>query len=139
MFNSVGYLFYDKDYRLVLKVGQDLADYYRALIPKHYRTQRQGWEAHLTIVRPEFDIVNNVSMWKKHEGKIISFIYNPYIEFGRGFFWFNAWSKELEKIREELGLMNVTKYPHTPAGYNKTFHCTIGRYDDLNFGEAPEK
>jgi hypothetical protein len=139
MFESNGKLSYSSDRRLVLKLNQDLSDYYRTLVPAYHRVYKQGWAAHLTVVRPEFDIVGETDIWGKHEGENIKFIYHPYIECGRGFYWFNAWSKRLEEVRAELGLMNVTKYPNTPEGYKKTFHCTIGRYDDLNFGEAPEK
>ena len=160
MFNSFGKLHYDKSdgYRLVLKVNQDLADYYRTLIPKYCRTYKQGWAAHLTVVRPEFDLpqVNKWTShnswdkpkwdidnyWGKYQGEEVKFVYSSILEEGKGFHWFNAWSKRLEEIREELGLINVSKYPLIPDGYKKTFHCTVARYDvllDNNSGEAPEK
>ena len=144
MFTAWGKLVYDNEYRLVLKVEQDLADYYRILIPKYYKPQRQCWAAHLTVVRPGFDVIKDVSQWKSvlndRQFERVEFIYRPYLESGGGFYWFNAWSKQLEHVRKELGLENVSKYPYIPEGYNKTFHCTVARYNDtLNIGEAPEK
>jgi hypothetical protein len=139
MLESFGHLSYDMESgRVVLKIAQDLADYYRALIPPQYKTYRQGWAAHITVVRPEFDVPKKFDSLDASEK--IEFIYSPNLESGRGFYWINAWSKRLESIREELGLINVSKYLLIPSGYNKTFHCTVARYDNLtNVGDAPEK
>ena len=51
LYKSIGTLQYSKDWRLVLKVDQDLADYYRAMIPKFHTNQRPRWAAHVTVVR----------------------------------------------------------------------------------------
>jgi hypothetical protein len=142
MFKSHGYLHYDSSdgFRLALKVDQDLSDYYRTLVPKHYRVYRQGWSAHLTVVRPGNDNPGKIRFWEDYENEKVEFIYSPYLECGKGFYWFNAWSKRLEHIREELGLVNTSKFALKPEGYNKTFHCTIGKYDEVfSSGEAPEK
>jgi hypothetical protein len=141
MITSSGILHYsDDEYRLVLKVEQDLSDYYRAMIPLYNRAYKQGWPAHLTVIRPEFDIPSKIEYWGRYEGEVVDFVYSPYIEWGKGFYWFNAWSKRLEIVREELGLINISKFALKPEGYNKTFHCTIAKYNDIsNSGEAPEK
>ena len=142
MFTSTGQLHYDDNdgFRLVLKVSQDISDYYRSLVPPYYKVQRQGWAAHITVVRPGTDDPGKIRYWGDYEGEKVEFIYSPYLENGNGYYWFNAWSKRLEIIREELGLFNISKYAWKPEGYKKTFHCTIGRYFiDSNLGEAPEK
>jgi len=127
MFSSSGKLHYDSadGFRLVLKIEQDISDYYRKLIPSYYRTFRQGWAAHITVVRPGIDNPGKVRYWEDHEGENVNFIYSPYLENGRGFYWLNAWSKRLEEVREELGLINTSKFVLKPEGYKKTFRCTI--------------
>ena len=67
-------------------------------------------------------------------------MYDPYPLNGNGYYWVNAWSKRMEAIRSELGLENVSKYALRPTGYNKTFHITIGKYEEVfPDGEPPEK
>jgi hypothetical protein len=141
VFTSKGKLHYeDEEYRLVLKLDQDIADYYLRLIPATRRAYRQGWRAHITVVRPGIDEVGKIRYWGDYQNEEVEFIYSPNLEMGRGFYWFNAWSKRLEEIRSELGLYNVSKYPLIPDGYKKTFHCTVGRYDEkFASGDAPEK
>lgn len=142
MYTSYGNLHYDDldGFRLILRVGQDLADYYRKLIPPSHRASRQGWAAHITVVRPGNDNPGKIRYWGDYENEQVEFLYSPYLENGRGFYWFNAWSKRLEQIREELGLFNVSKFALKPEGYSKTFHCTVARYiETYPCGEAPEK
>ena len=142
MFESRGKLHYTETdgFRLILKVDQDLSDYYRSLIPSYYRSYRQGWAAHITVIRPGNDNPGKIRYWGDYENEEVSFIYSPYLENGRGFYWFNAWSKRLEHIREELGLFNISKFALKPEGYNKTFHCTVAKYiETFETGEAPEK
>ena len=133
MFKSYGILHYsNNELRIVLKLEQDISDYYRILVPKFYRPYRQGWQAHLTVVRPGNDNPGKIRYWDKYENEKIEFIYSPFLENGNGFYWFNAWSKRLDSIREELGLINISKFALKPEGFNKTFHCTVAKYD-LNF------
>ena len=105
MFTSFGRLHYDDTdgLRLVLKVDQDLSDYYRTLVPPYYRVYKQGWPAHLTVVRPLFDNPPKIRYWGDYEGEKVEFHYSENLEFGHGFCWFNAWSRRLELVREELG------------------------------------
>lgn len=142
MFTSYGHLHYDDSdgFRLTLRVSQDLSDYYRVLIPPYYGVGKQGWAAHITVVRPGFDEPGKIRYWGDYESEKVEFIYSPYLESGKGFYWFNAWSKRLEEIREELGLTNVSKFALLPTGYKKTFHCTVGRYTEIfDNSVAPEK
>ena len=142
MFTSYGKLHYDdaEGLRLVLQLDQDISDYYRVLIPPYYRVSKQGWRAHLTVVRPGNDSPGKIRYWGDYEGEQVEFIYSPYLENGHGFYWFNAWSKRLEAIREELGLFNTSKFALKPNGFDKTFHCTVGRYNEIfDNKDAPEK
>lgn len=142
MFTASGTIHYDDTdgHRVILQVNQDLADYYRTLIPKYERVFKPRWLAHITVVRPEIDIPPKISYWGDYEGEPVEFLYDPYPLNGNGYFWLNAWSKRLEVIRSELGLVNSSKYALRPTGYDKTFHTTIGKYYEVfPVGEAPEK
>jgi hypothetical protein len=83
------------------------------------------------VVRPEKEIPPLIRYWGDYEGEEVEFIYDPYPLEGNGYYWLNCWSKRLEVIREELGLPNVSKYSLMPAGFNKTFHTTIGKYEEI--------
>jgi hypothetical protein len=125
---------------VTLFVSQDLADYYRSLIPKCERVVRPRWAAHITVVRAGVDVVGKMLYWDDYEGEVVEFMYDPYPLNGNGYYWVNAWSKRMEAIRSELGLENVSKYALRPTGYNKTFHITIGKYEEVfPDGEPPEK
>ena len=142
MFKSSGKLHYDDTdgYRITLQINQDLSDYYRSFIPKYERVLKPGHSAHITVVRPECDIPPRIRYWRDYEGENIDFLYDPYSLSGNGFYWVNCWSKRLERIRTELGLDNTSKYALLPVGYEKTFHMTIGRYEQVfPLGELPEK
>ena len=142
MLTSHGKLHYDDTdgHWVTLYVDQDLSNYYRSFIPKHERVVRPRWDAHITVVRGGIDFPPKISYWGNYEGEIVEFIYDSYPLNGNGYYWVNAWSKRLEAIRSELGLANVSKYALRPTGYEKTFHITIGRYDEVfPVGEAPEK
>lgn len=142
MLKSYGKLHYDNDegFRIKLIVNQDLVNYYQSSIPHYLRVLKPRWSAHITVVRPEFDIPPRIRYWGDYEGEEVEFIYDSYLLNGNGYFWINAWSKRLEIIRDELGLQNTSKYTLRPEGYNKTFHITVGKYDEvLKSGEAPEK
>lgn len=135
MFTSKGIIRYNDDegFRLTLEVNQELSNYYRALIPKCFNVIRPRWPAHVTVVRPELEHPPRIRYWGDYEGKKVEFLYDPYIQNDKGFCWLNIWCKQLEVIREELGLVNVSKYPMLPSGFCKTFHCTIGNYTEVQF------
>jgi len=143
MFNGKGKIHYDdkEGFRVTLEVGQDLSNYYYSLIPKYFRHWKPGWPAHITVVRPEKEIPPKIRYWGDYEGEEVDFVYDYHILEGNGYYWLNAWSKRLEVVREELGLLNFSSYSLKPTGYNKTFHITIGKYPqvyvDVNKGPEP--
>lgn len=142
MFTSKGKVHYDDEagFRLTLEVSQELSNYYRSLIPKHYRVNQPRYPAHITVVRPEYESPPKIRHWGDYEGEQVEFMYDPYVQEGKGYFWLNCWCKRLEDIREELGLTNVSQYPLLPKGYYKTFHTTIGRgVEVFDFSKPPEK
>ena len=142
MFTSNGIIHYDDTdgHRVTLQVNQDLADYYRAFIPRSWRVIKPRYDAHVTVVRPEYEIPPKIRYWGDYEGEQVDFIYDPYPLNGNGYYWLNIWSKRLEIIRTELGLINISKYALVPYGYHKTFHITIGKYEEVfPIGESPEK
>jgi hypothetical protein len=141
MFVGKGKIKYDDSdgFRITLEIVQDLIDYYRSLIPLYYRPIKSGWLAHITILNPQNETLLKTRHWEDHVGEEIEFLYDSYVLEGNGYFWINAWSKRLEVIRDELGLPNVTKCIPRPEGYNKTFHITIGKYQELfDFKSGPE-
>jgi len=126
LFQSTGTLQYSKDWRLVLRVEQDLADYYRSLIPKWMPCQRPRWSAHITVVRQTKETPVHKENWWKYDGDVVDFIYSPFIHQGAVYYWLNVFSKRLEKIRQELGLPFYSQNALPPEGFKKYFHCTIG-------------
>lgn len=133
MFLGKGKVHYDdkEGFRVTLEVSQQLSNYYYSLIPKYFRSWKPGWPAHITVVRPEKEIPPRIRYWGDYEGEEVDFLYDYHILEGNGYYWLNAWSKRLEVIREELGLINVSSYSLRPTGYNKTFHITIGKYHEV--------
>lgn len=124
-FESTGQLQYSKDWRLVLRVDQDLADYYRSLIPKWMPCQRPRWAAHITVVRQEKEIPVNKQYWWKYNKEPVNFFYIPHIHHGKVYYWINVYCKRLEEIRLELGLPVHSQFTLPPEGFRKSFHCTV--------------
>ncbi len=62
--------------------------------------------------------------WGKHEGKLIEFEYDSYVRNDKMYYWLNAFSPELEKIRVELGLSIADKFTRAPDGSHR-FHITV--------------
>jgi len=127
MFNSNGTIRYDNEsgYRLTVEVDKELSNYYYSLIPKYLKASRPRWAAHVTVVRPEKEIPINLQHWRKYENQVVEFVYDPYICFGKSYYWLNIWCPKLEDIREELGLSVYSKWTLPPEGISKKFHCTI--------------
>lgn len=133
MFSSIGILKYEitenAGYKLIVEVDQEIADYYRSLIPKWYKTSRQRYPAHISVVRKE--IPPRKEFWGKYDGKEIEFVYSPLIYKGIVYWWINAFSNKLEEIRLEMGLPISSKYTRPPDGWDKVFHITIGNSKEL--------
>ncbi len=134
MFLGKGKLHYDDTdgFRITLTVGQDLADYYYSTIPKYLRSWKPRWPPHITVVRPEYGMPPKLRYWGDYEGHEVEFIYDYHILEGNGYYWLNCWSKRLEEIQDELGLPKIiSKYTLRPSGFDKTFHITIGKYNEI--------
>lgn len=127
IFWSSGPLKYTIDnsgYKLNLIVDQSISDYYRSLIPKYIDLNRQKYPAHISVIRKETPA--NIDLWGKYEGLELKFAYTNLIFRGTIYYWLNAFSKELEEIRLELGLPVSTQYTRPPGDFIKCFHITIG-------------
>ena len=139
MFVGNGKIHYDDNdgHRIILEVNNDFADYYRSLIPLYHRPIKSRWSAHITVVRPEKEIPPKLRYWSDYEKEEVSFLYDSYILNGNGYFWVNCWSKRLEVIREELGLPNISKNSIMPSEFSKTFHITVGKYEEIFDNNPP--
>lgn len=128
LYKSTGVLNYTMDggYRLAVEVDQQLADYYRALIPPWKPVNRPRWGAHITVVRPEKEQPVNLEPWGKYHGEPVQFLYEPSVHEGKIYYWLNIWCSRLEEIRTELGLPVISEFTLPPEGFIKCFHCTIG-------------
>lgn len=104
MFEAKGIVAYGPDIRVVARIDQGISDFYRSLIPKYYYAKPQRYRSHITIVRTGKETPNKMDYWGKHEGREITFSYDPYIHFDGVIFWLDAYSKEIGEIRQELGL-----------------------------------
>lgn len=103
-------------------VDQELARFYRSLIPKHYAVQPQRYPAHISFVRKIRPA--NLEVWGKHEGLVVSFQYENVIYNDEIYWWLNAVSPDIEKIRNELGMPPVGPTTWSPDGRHR-FHISI--------------
>lgn len=126
-YQSSGTLHYstirDGTYKLIVDVDQGIADFYRKLVPKARYVQRQGFPAHISVVRKITEL--NTEVWGKYENEVVDFLYNPTIDWCTVYYWINAYSARLEQIREELNLP-VYDSVGVPEGCRQAFHITIG-------------
>lgn len=114
----------DIGYKLIVEVDQGIVDFYRSLIPKARYVQSQMYPAHISVVRKEKP--PNLDVWGKYEGEKIFFWYDTEIKWGQVYYWLNAFSENLEKIRTELGLPVSSQYTKPPGSWIKCFHITLG-------------
>lgn len=124
---STGVLNYGPKIRLVLNVDQQIADFYRSLIPKWFDVNPQKYPAHVSIVRREIPL--NMDFWQKYEGQEVEFQYSPRIMEDETYYWLDVQSERLQEIREELGLK---RFPP----WRNLYHITIGNKKKLVEGEA---
>lgn len=125
LFPSSGLLTYsNRPYRLVLEIDQSISDFYRSLVPKCKRLNRQKYSAHISVVRNE--VPPNLNLWEKYHHQSVSFEYQSFIYNDNVYYWLNAFSTQLEEIRLELGLSVSSPYTLPLDGFNKCFHSTLG-------------
>ena len=116
----------------VIEVDQELADYYRNMVNKHYGINliKPPWLAHISVIQQNLNRESELVKrnWKKYEGLKVKYYYYPFPIFTgdtsdrehyTGRYWFlNAECDIFYKIRSELGL--TTKFnPHITIGKNK--------------------
>jgi len=126
LYKSYGYLHYGEEWKLIVKIDQDISNYYRSLIPKYMEVYPQMWPAHITVVRVKREVPTIIKPWKKYDGQPIEFLYSPIIYWDEKYYWLDVYCKALELIRKELGLPYVSQYTLPPSGFKKVFHITIG-------------
>ncbi len=118
-FATQGELVYGPGIRAIIGVDQQISDYYRAMIPKYKVVYGQRHPAHITVVRIGLEIPANMSVWEKHQRKLVKFEYSNFVE-QDGVYWFiRVRSDEIAEIRKELGL---PKHFDKKKGY----HLTLG-------------
>ena len=124
MYLGTGRIEYSERSRVVAWVDNELARYYRSMIPKARYVQPQMYPAHITVVRSyPIEIVPDRTAWGKHEGRIINFEYDGVVLFEKPYFYIEAWSEELNDIRTELGL---PEFRIIGARLLDCFHMTLG-------------
>lgn len=124
-----GKLVYGPSYRLVALVDKELARYYLALIPKCKNVRPQAYPPHITIVRGKYETPTNLGEWGKYEGHTIKFTYKPRVYWKGNYYYLEAYSSDICKIRKELGLPN---YRHNFTCY----HLTIGNTKTVDYGST---
>lgn len=115
-------------FRLVGEIDPGIAEFYRALIPKHITFIKPMYAPHVSIVRKE--IPTNVAVWGKYQGELVEFWYSPYIFFGKIYCWLKVQSVRFEEIREELGLPRHSHITR-PPDEQPCFHTTLGNFKHL--------
>jgi hypothetical protein len=105
---------------LVVMCDDEISKYYRSLFYMQYpwlgKLTRPVWGTHISVIRNER--VPNNHLWKKDNGKIIKFEYEPGVISNGEYYWLKVKCPELKQIREKLGLKPYPKFG---------FHLTVGR------------
>ena len=102
MHRGIGHIRYYKDeWKVNVAIDDELAKYYRSLIPKYYTIKPQRYQTHITVVRGEE--IPNKTPWGLFENKEIEFIYSN-VRNGKVYWWLDAYSDFLINLRLGLGL-----------------------------------
>lgn len=123
---SEGVLHYSLEagvYRLVVDIDPAITDFYRALVPKAVRLNRQKFAPHVTVVRET--AIPAPARWGAYEGERLTFVYKPEIRVGDVYYWLEVYSTRLGDIRAELGLPRSSSNTRPPDDA-ECFHTTIG-------------
>lgn len=105
---------------IVLQIDRDLARYYQYWLSKHgVQLAPSSWKPHISVVRGEKMDRRVFSDWMKANGNQITFEYHDEPKRNdRGFIWLDCWSKELNDLRQTLGLY---------LKRNDRFHFTVAK------------
>jgi len=118
MYTSIGLLRYnDGENKVYMECPSQIVDYYRSLVPKEIELNKTRFAPHVTVVRKE--VIIKRDEWRKYDGCECSFEYSPIIGNNETYWWLPVTSKQLEVLREGLGLIGC------PPWHNG-FHLTIG-------------
>lgn len=124
MFKSTGRIrYFTQPLKVIVEVDQQISEYYRTLVPRYIRLNRQAYPAHISVVRKETP--PNMEFWNRYEKEWVEFEYEPYQYNNATYYWLNVFCPRLEEIRRELGLSLTSGITRSPDGRHK-FHCTIG-------------
>jgi hypothetical protein len=119
MFESIGTLQYGPGIKAIILIDQQIAEYYRTMIPKYMYAKPQMYPAHITVVRLNKESPANMQLWGKYQNNKITFCYDNTIRVDWKYYYLDAFSDQIGEIREELGL---PKYRDRRTSY----HITIG-------------
>ena len=108
---------------LIIQLARDDLDlYYQWFITRHggqnLQLQRPMYGTHVTLVGGA-EFVPRLDRWKKHEGKIIEFEYDPVVRNHQMFWSLPVYGDHLQEYRLELGMKP-----------EPDFHITVGRQYD---------
>lgn len=120
LFITEGVLFYGAKSAKV-ELDKSINDYYFSLIPKYYRAQPQLHKTHITVVRyfEYYDYKFDDTLWGIGGGDKIVVSYDSTIKQNGCYFYLEAWSQQINKLRTTFGL------PSTRQRYN-SHHISIG-------------
>jgi hypothetical protein len=121
---STGVIKYHNATWITCEISPDFGDYYRSWIPSGIIYNKPRYDPHITVLRAEYEPVQDMTHWGEHEGEAVSFEYDPDFNIDGMFIMLDVYSDRLEEIRMELGL------PHTDNCF-LNFHITIGNRKNL--------
>jgi hypothetical protein len=130
MYESSGLIQYGPGIRAIAIIDQGISDFYRSLIPKYYNAKPQKYKSHITIVRNGKEYPLNMNCWGKYDGCTIKFLYDPEIKTDGKYFWLDAQSEDIGKIRQELGLPFYRDDRYFGGVMRKEYHITIANTKD---------
>ena len=116
-YNATGTLRYCT-YWAMLDIDPELVRYYRSLIPAYLNASPQKYDAHISVVRKDREVVQDWTAWGKYAGEEVEYQYEPTLMYDNLYFWLPAWSERVGDIREELGL------PRVREGFTE-YHITL--------------
>jgi hypothetical protein len=105
------------------KISSDLAFKTHNVFPLVKRgidVSESTWKSHISIVRGERP--TNVGAWNKYNGVSINFEYSPIVQTNGAHYWLPVISDDLDEIRRELGLADVSRSFSKNDSSNYIFH-----------------
>ena len=103
--------------------NDEIAQYYKSLIPKAKYVKPQMYAPHITVVRSGKENPD-MKLWRKskdnNEGELVHFTYNTEIQSDALYYYLNIESDRIGELRREMGL------PTYRFDDNKKYHLTIG-------------